>query len=85
VSRRGHVRRQVGIDPADPWHPEASEHPFVVDASHERAGPTDEGVFGCGGSLDASDRSSDVTSPLSRAGSETENLERRPASVNRIL
>jgi len=51
VSRRGHVRRQVGIDPADPWHPAASEHPFVVDASHERAGPTDEGVFGCSGSL----------------------------------
>ncbi len=33
---------------------EASEHPFVVDAGPvrpERAGPTDEGVFGCSGSL----------------------------------
>src|SRR5262245_62037100 len=30
-------------DPADPLDPEASEHPFVVDASPETAGSTDEG------------------------------------------
>jgi hypothetical protein len=31
-----------GSDPADPSDPEASEHPFVVDASPEKAGLTGE-------------------------------------------
>jgi len=50
---RYHVR-VFGSDPVDPPDPDASEHPFVVDASPERAGPTDEGVTDAAGSLGSS-------------------------------
>ena len=38
---------RVASAPADPPDPDASEHPFVVDAGPERAGPTDEGGAEC--------------------------------------
>jgi len=54
-----------GSDPADPPDPDASEHPFVVDASPERASPTDEeGERMQQDHSDPPDRSAPGTSPL---------------------
>src|SRR6478672_3408673 len=51
---RRRARPGFGSDRADPPDPEASETPFVVDASPERAGPTDEGGTDAAGSLGSS-------------------------------
>ena len=58
-----------GSDPADPSDPEASEHPYVVDASPEKAGLTGEkGKRMHQDDSDPPDRSAAMTPPLATSG-----------------